>query len=127
MSEAPPTVAIVGASSNRSKFGNKSVRAHAAEGWTVYAVNPRGGTIEGLESFHDLSGIDGPLDRICIYLPPAVTLPLLPELVAFPDAEVWFNPGSANDEVIKMAKRMKLTFVEGCSIVDVGRSPSEFP
>ena len=44
---AKPTVAILGASADRSKFGNKSVRAHAQAGYDVYPVNPKGGTIEG--------------------------------------------------------------------------------
>ena len=38
-----PTVAIIGASTDRSKFGNKSVRAHLQQGYEVFPVNPKGG------------------------------------------------------------------------------------
>ena len=41
------TVAILGASADRSKFGNQSVRAHLQQGYVVYPVNPKGGEIEG--------------------------------------------------------------------------------
>ena len=41
-----PTVAILGASANRAKFGNKSIRAHLIRGYDVYPVNLKGGTIE---------------------------------------------------------------------------------
>ena len=43
-----PTVAVVGASADRRKFGNKSVRAHLAQGYDVYPVNPKAGEVEGL-------------------------------------------------------------------------------
>ena len=45
------TVAVIGASADRSKFGNKAVRAFRAQGWTVVPVNPRGGDIEGEAAF----------------------------------------------------------------------------
>lgn len=35
------TIAIVGASADRAKFGNKAVRAYAEEGWEVWPVNPK--------------------------------------------------------------------------------------
>lgn len=126
MIESPPTVAVVGASSDRAKFGNKAVRAYAAEGWTVYPINPKGGVIEGIEAVEDVRQVDRPIDRITIYLPPAVTLRLLPDLAEFSDTQIWFNPGSWNDEVIERATELALPFVQGCSIVDIGRSPSEF-
>ena len=68
-----PTVVIIGASSDRSKFGNKSVRAHAQTGYTVYPVNPKGGEIEGLKVYRSLAELPpGKLDRISVYLLPAV-------------------------------------------------------
>ena len=42
------TVAIVGASADRRKFGNKAVRAYLRQGWKVYPVNPNRDEIEGI-------------------------------------------------------------------------------
>jgi predicted CoA-binding protein len=120
-------VAVVGASRNRSKFGNKSVRAHAAAGWQVIPVNPRGGEIEGLPVARSLAEAGAPLDRVSIYLPPPKSLALLPELVAAKPREVWFNPGAADDGVLEAARALGLVVVDGCSIVDVGFSPEQFP
>ena len=66
------TVAVVGASADRSKYSNKSVRAHLAQGWTVYPVNPKGGEIEGLQAYPSITDVPQPLDRVTLYLPPAV-------------------------------------------------------
>ena len=42
------TIAIIGASADRAKFGNKAVRAFLQQGYTVYPVNPKETRIEGL-------------------------------------------------------------------------------
>lgn len=120
------TIAIVGASADRSKYGNKAVRAYLAEGWTVYPVNRDGGTIEGLDGVARLSDLDVDLDRISVYLPPRVTRAILPEIAAAGATEVWFNPGSADDAVLEAAAELDLPVRPACSIVDIGRSPSEF-
>jgi len=123
------TIAIVGASADRSKFGNKAVRAHLAEGWTVYPVNPSGDEIEGLAvvpGLSDLPALAVQLDRISVYLPPPITLSLLPEIAAAGASEVWFNPGSADEAVLEAAKEAGLPVHAACGIVAIGRSPSEF-
>jgi predicted CoA-binding protein len=69
------TVAILGASADQAKFGNKSLRAHAQQGYTVYPVNPKGGVIEGLPAYQRLADVPvARLDRISVYLPPQVGL-----------------------------------------------------
>jgi uncharacterized protein len=123
----PKTVAIVGASADRSKYGNKSVRAHAKAGWDVYPVNPKAAEIEGLEAYPDVTSIPVALDRISVYLPAAASRGLLEQWAAKGAAEVFFNPGSDDPAVIDAANDLGLNVVEACSIVDLGLKPSMFP
>ena len=122
-----PNVAILGASADRSKFGNKSVRAHLRQGFEVFPVNPKGGRIEGLPVFKALSEIPVRLERISVYLPPATAMKLLPEIAEKGCRELWLNPGSESDELIQQARQMGLDPIVACSIVDVGESPASFP
>jgi predicted CoA-binding protein len=123
-----PTVAILGASADHAKFGNKSLRAHRHAGYEVYPVNPKGGTIEGLPVHASLAEVPvHHLDRVSVYLPPAVSLAMLGEIAAKGAGEVWFNPGSDSPEVLAAAKRLGLHAIAGCSIVDLGLSPGQFP
>jgi uncharacterized protein len=123
-----PTVAILGASSDHSKYGNKSVRAHLQSGYTVYPVNPKGGEIEGLHVYRSLAEIPpGKLDRISVYLPPAVGLQVLGEIAARGCGELWLNPGSDSPEMVEQARAMGLNVIQACSIVDAGFSPSMLP
>ena len=119
-----PTVAVVGASRDRSKFGNISVRAHLQQGYEVFPINPNAREIEGLPAFESLSEIPvKSLDRVTIYLPPHLTLELLDEIQELAPGEVWMNPGSADEDVRARAQQLGIEIIEACSIVDLGVSP----
>jgi predicted CoA-binding protein len=121
------TVAILGASADQQKFGNKSLRAHQLQGYTVYPVNPKGGVIEGLPAYQRLADVPVErLDRISVYLPPNVGLSLINEIADKGCRELWLNPGSESDELIKAAEARGLNVVVACSIVDLGMSPASF-
>ncbi len=121
------SIAILGASAQRSKFGNKAVRAYLAGGWKVFPVHPGGAPIEGQPSFKSLAELPERPDRLSVYLPPPLTLELLPEMLASGATEVWLNPGAADEAVLRRARELGLPFVDACSIVDIGFSPSQFP
>jgi len=55
--EAVKTVAVIGASNDRNKYGNKALRAFVQHGYTVYPVNPNETEIEGLPAFKTISDI----------------------------------------------------------------------
>ena len=123
---ASKTVAIVGASADRGKFSNKSVRAHVKQGWAVYPVNPKGGEIEGLKVFPSVKDIPVRLDRVSVYLPPAAALKVLPDIAAARPGEFFVNPGAESDELVEQARQLGLDPILACSIVDIGESPADF-
>lgn len=114
-----PTVAIIGASADRAKFGNRSVLAHAACGYEVYPVNPRGGEIEGLAVSESISEVPvGPLDRVSLYVPPVVGLGLLGAIAAKGCGELWLNPGTESPELVEKATELGLNPIVACSLID---------
>lgn len=121
------TVAILGASADRRKFGNKSVRAHQAQGWVVYPINPAGGEIEGLQAYRSLEELPDRPYRVSMYVPPAVGMQLLPALARLKPAELFLNPGAESDELVERARELGLEPIIACSIVNLGVSPREFP
>lgn len=122
-----PTVAILGASQNRRKFGNKSVRAHRDRGYDVYPINPNAEEIEGLPAYPTLADLPmEAVDRVSVYLSPAIGLALLDDISAIGPKEVWFNPGSDSEEILDRAQALGLNIITGCSIVDLGVSPADY-
>ena len=121
------SVAVIGASSDRHKFGNKAVRAYLETGFTVFPVNPREETIEGVKAYKSLGDIAGPVDFVSMYVPPAVGLKLLPAIAQMNPRELWLNPGSESDELVEAAADLHIRTLVACSINALGMSPGEFP
>ena len=120
------TVAVVGASSDRHKFGNKALRAFQAEGYTVLPINPNEGQVEGLSTYASVLDVPGVIDMATVYVQPEITLGLLEEFQRKKIAEIWVNPGAEDDRVMAEARRRGLNVIFACSIIGIGRSPSQF-
>jgi len=118
------TIAIIGASANRKKYGNRAVRAFARLGYQVFPVHPAADTIEGLPAYRSVLDVPAErLDRISIYLPPEVGMTVIDEVVRKPAAEVWLNPGAESPELIARARALGLNVIVACSIVGAGGNP----
>lgn len=121
------TIAIIGASTDRRKYGNKAVRAFVDGGWTVYPVNPKEAEVEGVKAYASIADVPEPIDRVSMYVPPAVGMTMLDAIAAKEPGEVYFNPGSESDEVLEAASAKGLTPIAACSIVNIGRTPAQYP
>jgi predicted CoA-binding protein len=120
------TVAIVGASSDRRKFGNKALRAFKAEGQRVIPINPNEREVEGIPTYASVLDVPGPIDMASVYVQPEVGLRLLAEFEQKQIGEIWINPGAESPELLADARRRKLNVIVACSIVGAGRDPSAY-
>ena len=120
------TVAVVGASSSRSKFGNKALRAFRDEGYTVLPINPNESEVEGLRTYASVLDVPGPIDMATVYVQPEIARQLLAEFAQKQIPEIWINPGAESDALVAEAKRRNLNIIQACSIVAIGRSPYSF-
>lgn len=119
------TVAIIGASKDRAKFGNKAVRAFLSKGYKVFPINPNETEIEGLVVYKSILEVPEHPDSVSVYLPPPVLLKALPDIKARGCDELWLNPGTESSEVLAEAERLGLNVIPACSIVAIGLSPHD--
>jgi hypothetical protein len=120
------TIAIVGASTDRSKYGNKAVRAFKQGGWTVYPVNPAAREVEGLPGYASVKDVPEPIDRVSMYVPAKIGKTMLPDIAAKKPKEFFLNPGSEDDELVEQARSLGLNPIQACSIVNIGLRPEMF-
>jgi uncharacterized protein len=117
------SVAVIGASSNRQKFGNRAVRAFRRQGYTVFPINPHEGEVEGLKSYASVLDVPEAIDMATFYVPPDVGEKVMIEVAKKGIAEVWLNPGSESDTLVQLARSLKIEPIEACSIVGIGENP----
>jgi uncharacterized protein len=122
----PPSVVVVGASTDRRKYGNRAVRAYVRQGFQVFPINPHAETVEGVRAYRSLTELPPrPIYRVTFYVPPAVGLQFIEQLAGKEVEEVWLNPGAESPELIARAEALGLPVKIGCSILDVGVNPHE--
>lgn len=116
--------AVVGASRDRAKFGNRVLRCYAQHGRTVYAVNPRETEpeVEGQPCVPDLGSLPGPIDGLSIVTPPAVTEQVVEEAARAGIARVWMQPGAESAAAVRRAEELGLEPIAGgpCLLVELG-------
>jgi predicted CoA-binding protein len=121
--EPARTVAIVGASTDRSKFGNKAVRAYLKQGWQVYPISAKAQRIEGLRAYRSVRDLPCRPDRVTVYLPPLIGLSVIEDIAAIHPGEVYLNPGAESEELIGKARSLGLDPIVACSILAIGEEP----
>jgi len=119
-------VAVLGASTDRTKFGNKAVRAFNLRGFEVFPVNPKATSVEGIPAFASIRDLPGRPNIVSAHLPPAVLLGQLDEIAIVGCDELWLNPGTVSPEVLQRAESLKLNVVMDCSLLRIGVSPDDF-
>jgi predicted CoA-binding protein len=117
------TVAVIGASRDRAKFGNKAVRAYRSDGWTVYPINPAGEAVEGLQSYASIRDVPGAVKRALLYVPPHLVDGMLDDIASKGVQEIFFNPGTESPAAMQRARELALDVHARCAIVAIGRSP----
>lgn len=120
------TVAVIGASSNRDKFGNKALRAFERRGYTVIPINPNEAEVEGHKTYASVLDVPGTIDVATVYVHPHVGVGVMEQLAKKGVGKVFLNPGADGDEVVDSARSLGLNAVQNCSILAIGESPGSY-
>ncbi|KAF9930634.1 hypothetical protein FBU30_000260 [Linnemannia zychae] len=129
LSSANQKFAVVGASTNRAKFGNKVLRWYKENGYpAVIAVNPKETTIESIPSVANLSSLPGkPSDyHVSIITPPAATQTVLEEAYKNGIRYVWMQPGAESPAALEYAREKDIQVIaNGPCVLENGIPSSE--
>jgi predicted CoA-binding protein len=120
------TVAVIGASPDRRKFGNKALRAFRAAGYRAIPINPHHPAIEGETAYPTVLDYPGHIDEATVYVPPDIGELVVESLAQKGIRDVWFNPGAHSPELVTRARALGIRPIAACSILAIGMRPSDF-
>jgi predicted CoA-binding protein len=109
--------AVVGASTDRNKFGNITFRELRSRGKDVYPVNPRASRVEGETCYPSLKALPGPVDRVLIVVPPKQGEKVVKEAAEAGISNVWFQPGAESDAALAYCEAHGIEAIAGHCIL----------
>jgi predicted CoA-binding protein len=92
--------ALVGASADRSKYGNRILKDLHAAGYTIYPVSLRETEIEGLRAYPTLADLPELPQVVDIVVPPRVTEKIVRQCAELRLSRIWMQPGAESEEAI---------------------------
>jgi len=115
--------ALLGATTDTTRFGYKIFRELEDRGYTVYGINPKYDSIDGIKLYKSIEELPELIDGINVIVNPKITLEAIPKIKAKGIKNVWFQPGSCNEEVIEEAKKLGFNIeLEDCMHVELLKS-----
>ena len=118
------TIAMVGASPDKTKFSYGVLRVLHETGYEMIPVNPRPDVTEirGLKVFNSLAEIDRPVDMVEVFRRPEDLLGIAQEVVAIGAKVLWGQIGVRNDEAARLAEDAGLQVVmDRCPKIELFR------
>ncbi|MDA0745433.1 MAG: CoA-binding protein [bacterium] len=114
--------AVVGASQNRDKYGNKVLRCYLQHNLKAYPINPRETEIEGQNTYPDLASLPEPVERISVITPPSITEYIVEQAATAGIKHVWMQPGAESPNAVERAEALGINVIPGtaCLLVALG-------
>ncbi len=121
---ASPAFGVVGASTNREKYGNKVLRCYLQHGKKTIPVNPNEAEIEGVACAATISDLPDEVESISMITPPAVTAKLVPLAIEKGIRNIWMQPGAEHPEAVALCREKGVNVIAdgSCLLVVMGYS-----
>jgi predicted CoA-binding protein len=105
--------AVVGASQDRAKYGNKVLRVYQQNKLDAVPVNPTATEVEGLTAYPDLTSVPGSIDAVSIITPPKVTETVVKQALALGIKNIWMQPGAESEAAVDLATHAGANVIAG--------------
>ena len=119
---ASPAFGVIGASTNRHKFGNKVLRCYLQHGKKAIPVNPNEAEIEGIPCAATINDLPPDVESISMITPPAVTAQLVPLAIEKGIRNIWMQPGAEHPEAVALCQEQGVNIIAdgSCVLVVMG-------
>lgn len=102
---------VVGASSNRDKYGNKVLRCYQQNNRPVIPVHPKEKQVEGIDCVSSVADLPNTVGSISIITPPAVTEKVVEAAAAKGIKNIWMQPGAESPAAVQFCEEHGLNVI----------------
>ncbi len=120
------SIALVGASNNPKKYGNKILLDLLEKGHIVYPINKNESQIEGLKSYKKVSDLPSLPSIINFVVPPNEGIEVTKDLVKKGYDNFWYQPGAESIEISNFLESNKKNFIDDKCIMVVTRLSANY-
>ena len=117
-----PAFGVVGASTNRQKYGNKVLRCYLQNGKKTVPVNPNEAEIEGIPCVATIGDLPPDVLSISMITPPTVTAKLVPLAIDKGIQNIWMQPGAEHPDAVALCREKGVNVIANgsCLLVVMG-------
>ena len=114
-------IALVGASNNPTKYGNKILLDLVKKGYNVAPVNTKEDTIAGIKSYKNVLDLKESPSIINFVVPPSIGFQITKELVENKFDNFWYQPGAESEKISYFLNENNKNFIDDKCIMVVTR------
>lgn len=113
---------VVGASADRSKYGNKVMRCYQMKGLKAIPVNPKESAIEGVACVAAVGELPAEVTSISVITPPAITEKVVDEAIGRGIKNIWMQPGAESRAAVEKCVKAGVNVISdgSCILVVLG-------
>ena len=112
-------IALVGASNNPKKYGNKILLDLVSKGYNVVPINSKEDTIAGIKSYKNVLDLKESISIINFVVPPEIGFEITKELVENNYDNFWYQPGAESKEISSYLIENSKNFIDDkCIMVE---------
>jgi hypothetical protein len=118
-------IAIIGATTNKEKYGYKVLKNLKDKGFTIYPINPKYEEIEGIKTYASVKDLPkDEIDLIVFVVPPKIGITAVKEAYEEGFRRFWFQPGAESDEIEEYLEKLpnvEYSFIK-CIMVETSKN-----
>ena len=104
LKEKNTRIALVGASNDSSKFGNRIYLDLRKKGYNVFPINPKESNIEGDKTYASIDMMEKLPDIVNFVVPPKIAIKVAQKAIELGITHLWFQPGSESRELEQLLR-----------------------
>ncbi len=105
-------IALIGASNDKNKYGNKILLDLISKGHNVVPINPKENSIAGMKSYSSISELSEKPSIINFVVPPNIGFQLTKDLVESDHDNFWYQPGAESGEISAFLDEKNKSYID---------------